>query len=80
MVYVDYSRPSLVEGFTKNTFIAMIEGVVKRIDAECGRQLTVVATGGLAPLFMEHTAAIDHIDSDLTIRGLQMIHKRNRKP
>jgi len=61
-------------------YIAMIEGVVKRIDAECGRQLTVVATGGLAPLFMEHTAAIDHIDSDLTIRGLQMIHKRNRKP
>jgi SAM-dependent methyltransferase len=27
MVYVDNSRPSLVEGFTKNTFTAMIEGV-----------------------------------------------------
>lgn len=27
MVYVDSSRPFLVEGFTKNTFIAMIEGV-----------------------------------------------------
>ncbi len=27
MVYVDASRPSLVEGFTKNTFTAMIEGV-----------------------------------------------------
>ncbi len=27
MVYVDASRPGLVEGFTKNTFIAMIEGV-----------------------------------------------------
>lgn len=27
MVYVDSSRPHLVEGFTKNTFTAMIEGV-----------------------------------------------------
>ncbi len=29
MVYVDSSRPELVEGFTKKTFIAMIEGVEK---------------------------------------------------
>ena len=27
MVYVDASRPGLVEGFTENTFIAMVEGV-----------------------------------------------------
>ncbi len=27
MVYVDASRPALVEGFTRNTFIAMVEGV-----------------------------------------------------
>ena len=27
MVYVDSSRPNLVEGFIKNTFTAMIEGV-----------------------------------------------------
>ena len=27
MVYVDRSRPELVEGFSKNTFIAMVEGV-----------------------------------------------------
>lgn len=27
MVYVDASRPELIEGFTKNTFTAMIEGV-----------------------------------------------------
>lgn len=27
MVYVDATRPELVEGFTKNTFIAMVEGV-----------------------------------------------------
>jgi hypothetical protein len=27
MVYVDSSRPELVDGFTKNTFTAMIEGI-----------------------------------------------------
>ena len=27
MVYVDSSRPDLVEGFTRRTFTAMIEGV-----------------------------------------------------
>jgi ubiquinone/menaquinone biosynthesis C-methylase UbiE len=29
MVYVDSSKPELVEGFTKNTFTAMIEGIKK---------------------------------------------------
>jgi SAM-dependent methyltransferase len=29
MVYVDSSKPALVEGFTKNTFTAMIEGIRK---------------------------------------------------
>ena len=27
MVYVDSGKPDLVEGFTKNTFTAMIEGI-----------------------------------------------------
>ncbi len=31
MVYVDSSKPSLVEGFTKNTFIAMVAGVRDRV-------------------------------------------------
>jgi SAM-dependent methyltransferase len=30
MVYVDASRPALVEGFTRNTFTAMVEGVRER--------------------------------------------------
>lgn len=34
MVYVDSSRPELVEGFTKDTFTAMVEGVGERALAE----------------------------------------------
>jgi len=30
MIYVDSSKPDLVEGFTKNTFIAMVTGVKER--------------------------------------------------
>ena len=29
MVYADSSKPELVEGFTKNTFTAMVEGIRK---------------------------------------------------
>lgn len=31
MVYVDSSKPEYVEGFTKNTFIAMVEGVHEQV-------------------------------------------------
>ncbi|MDH5753051.1 MAG: methyltransferase domain-containing protein [Deltaproteobacteria bacterium] len=34
MVYVDSSKPNFVEGFTKNTFTAMIEGVREKALAE----------------------------------------------
>jgi type III pantothenate kinase len=39
--------------------------------------MTVVATGGVASLFHGATAAIDHFDPDLTIRGLLEIYRRN---
>ena len=42
MVYVDSSRPEWVEGFTRNTFTAMVEGVRERaltlVDAETWRR------------------------------------------
>lgn len=60
-------------------YISMIEGLVSRIRKEYGEKLPVVATGGLAPLFAETSDAIDHIDPDMTIRGLQLIYQRNRK-
>lgn len=60
-------------------YIAMIEGLVARLKAEAGIPMTVVATGGLGVLFEPHTAAIDHIDVDLTVRGLAIIDERNRR-
>lgn len=60
-------------------YIALIEGLIARIKAEQGRQLTVIATGGVASLFHGATTAIDHFDPDLTIRGMLEIWRRNRK-
>lgn len=59
-------------------YVGLIEGLVSRIKAETGEAMTVVATGGLAPLFAEATDAIQHLDSDLTLRGLLEIHRRNK--
>jgi type III pantothenate kinase len=55
-------------------YVAMIEGLTKRIKAELGRSVTVVATGGLANLFDRHTDAFDAIEPDLTIQGLSLLY------
>jgi type III pantothenate kinase len=60
-------------------YIGLIEGLVARITAEIGRPVTVIATGGLGVLFQRHTDAIQHIETDLTIQGLALIHARNTK-
>ena len=61
-------------------YVGLIEGLLTRIEAEYGKPMKVVATGGLAPLFAEATDAIEHLDTDLTLRGLAQIHQRNRMP
>jgi len=58
-------------------YVAMIEGLTRRIQDEFGAPMTVVATGGLASLFTEATDVIHHLDNDLTLRGLLLIHRRN---
>ena len=58
-------------------YIGLIEGLVARIRAEYGKPMTVIATGGLAKAFHKQTPAIDHLDPDLTIRGLVLINARN---
>jgi type III pantothenate kinase len=60
-------------------YVGLIEGLVKRIEAEFGTPMTVVATGGLAPLFKEATDSIHHLAPDLTLRGLLEVHRRNNR-
>jgi type III pantothenate kinase len=58
-------------------YVAMMEGLVSRIKAEIGRPARVIATGGLAVLFDDHTSIFDAVAQDLTIQGLALMHERS---
>lgn len=58
-------------------YVAMMEGLIARVKKEIGGTITVVATGGLAALFDQHTRLFDAIEPDLTIQGLSLLHQRS---
>jgi type III pantothenate kinase len=60
-------------------YVGLISGLIERIKTEYGKPMTVVATGGLSHLFRPDLPMIDHVDPDLTMRGLMLIHARNAK-
>lgn len=59
-------------------YVSLIEGVCKRISDEVETDMKVIATGGLSALFATGTDAIDHVDGDVTTRGLVTIYKENQ--
>jgi type III pantothenate kinase len=58
-------------------YVGLIEGLIDRIKTEYGQPMTVVATGGVASLFVGASDKIDHFDGELTIRGMLEIWRRN---
>ena len=57
-------------------YVAMMEGLIARLRAEIGRPAKVIATGGLAILFDEHTDIFDAVDAELTLDGLAILAER----
>jgi type III pantothenate kinase len=57
-------------------YVAMMEGLIARMRSEIGRPAKVIATGGLAVLFDQHTEIFDHVDPDLTLMGLAILAER----
>jgi len=57
-------------------YVAMMEGLIVRMRKEIAGPARVVATGGLAVLFDEHTDIFDAVDADLTLDGLALIAER----
>jgi type III pantothenate kinase len=57
---------------------AMVDGLVRRVWDELGKQTEVVATGGLAERMGPLCETIGHVDLDLTLEGLRIIYDRNR--
>jgi type III pantothenate kinase len=60
-------------------YIALIEGMIRRIDQELGAKAKVIATGGQAYPFAEDIAAIDVVNPSLTLIGLRLIYEMNKE-
>jgi type III pantothenate kinase len=86
LMKVELVDPGTVIG--KNTVMAMqagaiygfagqVDGIVGKMREELGVKAITVATGGLAPLIFDHSPSLDVLDPLLTLRGLEIIHKRN---
>jgi type III pantothenate kinase len=87
---VELARPSRVIG--KSTvealqsgiifgFAGQVEGIASRMAAELAPSdpdsVTIIATGGLAPLVIDEVAVIDAYEPWLTLIGLRLTYERN---
>jgi type III pantothenate kinase len=90
LLKVELTRPSRVIG--KNTveslqsgiifgFAGQIEGIARRMASELAPEdpdsVTIIATGGLAPLVIDEVGLIDAYEPWLTLIGLRLVFERN---
>ena len=85
--HVDITKPQAVIG--TNTvacmqsgvfwgYVGLVREICARIKAEYGRDMKIVGTGGLAPLFEQTEHLFDMLEDDLTMHGLTVIHGYNK--
>ena len=60
-------------------YVGMVEGLVRRMDAELGGNSICVATGGLAVVIAPETGLFAHVDVELTLQGLRLVWERNQR-
>ena len=90
LLKVELTRPSRVIG--KSTvealqsgiifgFAGQVEGIASRMAAELApgnpESVTIIATGGLAPIIIDEVKIIDAYEPWLTLVGLRLIYERN---
>ncbi|SFE66237.1 type III pantothenate kinase [Sulfitobacter brevis] len=86
--HVDISKPQRVVG--TNTvacmqsgvfwgYVGLVREICARIKAERAREMRVISTGGLAPLFQQSVDLFDEYQDDLTMHGLTVIHEYNKE-
>jgi type III pantothenate kinase len=93
LLKVELTRPPRVVG--KNTvealqsgivygFAGQVEGIARRMARELAPQdpdsVTIIATGGLAPLVINEVSVIDAHEPWLTLIGLRLVFERNTTP
>lgn len=55
-------------------YAGLVDGMVKRIKKEMDCKLTIIATGGLAPLISGISETIEIVEPSLTLEGLRIIN------
>ena len=56
-----------------------VEGTVRRIRAELGKEARVIATGGLSAVIAKYTNVIEACEPSLVLEGVRQIYERVRK-
>ncbi|MBY5932252.1 type III pantothenate kinase [Tateyamaria omphalii] len=85
--HVDITKPQAVVG--TNTvacmqsgvfwgYVGLVREICARIKAERDRDMRVISTGGLAPLFQQSETLFDDFQDDLTMHGLTVIYRFNK--
>lgn len=59
-------------------YVALIEGMIKRIRREFKGEVKVIATGGYAELLARETPVIQEVNTNLTLIGLRLIYEMNK--
>lgn len=81
-------HPSKVSVIGKNTvdamwsgiiwgYVGLIEGIIHRIEVETGNSFRIIATGGLASLYLPYCELIKWQEPNLTLLGLKQIAEIN---
>ncbi|WP_239256340.1 type III pantothenate kinase [Listeria ilorinensis] len=59
-------------------FLGQFEGIIREMKKQAGTDPIVVVTGGLARLITEKSDLVDVLDPFLTLKGLNLLYKRNK--
>lgn len=58
--------------------VALIDGMLERMEEEVGQKLTVIATGGLAKSLIPYCRHDIILDDELLLKGLKIIYEKNQ--